>query len=308
MTRPRRPDRLRPGDRVAVVAPAGPVQPDLLEAGVGILRDWGLHVEVGRHVLDRHPNLGYLAGTDQGRAADLQRAWCDPTIAAVFCARGGYGSQRLLARLDWAAMARARPKILAGSSDLTALHVAFDHRLQIVTLFAPMIATRGFVDDPRAADHLRRTLFHPEQTLVLRQPHTTALVPGRAEGLLYGGTLSLLAASIGNPGLAPPPTGALLMLEEVGEETYRLDRMLTQLLAAGWCEQVAGIALGSWTDCGPPEAVRATLVERLASVGVPVVWELGFGHCAAALTIPLGVRARMDADVGTLTLTEPALR
>ncbi|MFB9429358.1 S66 peptidase family protein [Streptoalloteichus tenebrarius] len=307
--RPReRPRRLRPGQRVAVVAPAGPVEPELLERGVAILRSWGLEVVLGEHVLDRHPGLDYLAGRDQDRAADLERAWCDPEVAAVFCARGGYGSQRVLDLLDWAAMRQAGPKLLVGSSDITALHGAFATRLDLVTVFGPMVATRAFAADEAAADHLRRSLFTPHETTVLRRDGAMALVSGRASGLVVGGNLSLLASGVGDPLAPPSASGALVLLEDVGEDPYRLDRMVTQLDRAGWFDGVRGIVLGSWVDCGPVEEVRSVLAERLSAHGVPVLWELGFGHCVGQLTVPLGVRAVLDADAATLTLREPALR
>lgn len=304
MTRTR-PRRLRPGDLVEVIAPAGPVDPAALDRGVTVLRSWDLDVRVAPHVLDRHPSLPYLAGRDADRAADLHRAWCDPAVAAVVCARGGYGSQRLLDLLDFDAMAAAGPKVFAGSSDVTALHSALGTRLDLVTLFSPMIAG-GLFDDP-ARQHLRTTLFTPEQALRLTGPAVATAGHGTAEGLTVGGTVSLLASDLGTPDAAPAPDGAIALLEDIGEDPYRLDRLLTQLLRAGWFTGVAGIALGSWNGCGEPHEVYEVVADLLGGLGVPMVWELGFGHCAAQLTVPLGVRAVLDADEGTLTLIEPAL-
>lgn len=304
----RRPPRLRPGDTVAVVAPAGPVPEDLLEAGVEHLRSWGLRVVEGKHVRDRHPVLDYLAGTDADRAQDLQDAWCDPGVNAVLCARGGYGSMRVLDHLDWTAMAATEPKVFAGSSDITAVHDAIAAHLGVVTLFAPMIATNAFVTDADAREHLRQTLFTPESVTVLTGPSTGALVPGRARGLTRGGNLSLLAGALGTADAPTPPEQGIALLEDVTEEPYRLDRFVTQLLRAGWFEGVAGIALGSWVECGPMEDVRAMLHDRLGGLGVPIMWELGFGHCAAQRTVPLGVAAELDADARRLTISNPALR
>ncbi|MGW5049693.1 S66 peptidase family protein [Actinokineospora sp. NPDC004072] len=300
-----RPPRLREGSLVAVVAPAGPVEEHRLAEGVAVLESWGLRVRVGEHVLDRHPRLPYLAGRDADRAADLQAAWCDPAVEAVLCARGGYGSQRLVDLLDWAELAAAGPKVLAGSSDITALHSAFGANLDVVTLFAPMVA--GTLFDPGAQDHLRATLFEPESTTVLTGPRVSTAEHGSADGVLCGGTLSLLAADVGSLDAAPPPDGSILLLEDVGEEPYRVDRLLTQLLRAGWFTGVAGIALGSWSGCGSPEQVYEVVADLLGGLGVPMVWELGFGHCPDQLTVPLGLPAHLDADDGTLTLAEPAL-
>ncbi|MEU5523711.1 LD-carboxypeptidase [Streptomyces sp. NPDC047860] len=302
----RRPPRLAPGARVAVVAPSGPVPEDRLSAGLDVLRGWGLDPVVGPHVLDRDAEFGYLAGSDADRAADLQSAWCDPAVDAVLCARGGYGVQRMVDTLDWEAMRAAGPKVLVGFSDITALHEAFAVRLGLVTLHGPMAAGLDFVKSTRAQDHLRATLFAPETVRTLHSDGT-ALAPGKARGVTLGGCLSLLAADLGTPDARPSARGGLLCLEDVGEETYRLDRYLTQLLRAGWLDGVAGLVLGSWAQCEPYHGVRALLADRLGRLGVPVAEQFGFGHCDDALTVPFGVPAELDADAGTLTLDEPAL-
>ncbi|CAM5523476.1 Muramoyltetrapeptide carboxypeptidase OS=Streptomyces griseomycini OX=66895 GN=FHS37_006189 PE=3 SV=1 [Streptomyces griseomycini] len=302
----RRPARLAPGARVAVVAPSGPVPEERLRAGLDVLRGWGLDPVVAPHVLDRHGEFGYLAGADADRAADLQSAWCDPAVDAVVCARGGYGVQRMVDLLDWTAMRAAGPKVFVGFSDITALHEAFAVRLGLVTLHGPMAAGVDFVKNARAQDHLRATLFAPETVRAIRSGGT-ALVPGRARGVTLGGCLSLLAADLGTPHARPSARGGLLCLEDVGEETYRLDRYLAQLLRAGWLDGVAGLLLGSWAQCEPYDGVRALLADRLGGLGVPVAEQFGFGHCDDALTVPFGVAAELDADAGTLTLDEPAL-
>jgi muramoyltetrapeptide carboxypeptidase len=282
--------------RVRLVAPAGPFPRELLDAGIAQLREWGLEVSVGEHALDRHPALPYLAGTDADRAADLHEAWCDPDVDAVLCLRGGYGCLRLLDRLDWDKLAAATPKIFAGSSDVTALHEAFAARLGVATLFSPMIATKAFTTDTTTREGLRRCLFGPAPI-----PLTggQALSGGVARGMAVGGNLSLLVAMLGAG--PPPPPGSVLLLEDVAEAPYRVDRMLTQLRRAGWFDAVAGVALGSWTDCGDLRVLDAVLADRLGELGVPVVAGLTFGHCQAQASIPLGVPCELDADAGTLT-------
>ncbi|GHH35900.1 S66 peptidase family protein [Streptomyces candidus] len=308
-----RPARLRPGARVAVVAPSGPVPEDRLAQGLDILRGWDLDPVVLPHVLDRHPEFGYLAGDDAARARDLTEAWCDPTVSAVLCARGGYGVQRMVDLVDWAAMRAAtaaygRPKVFVGYSDITALHEAFARRMGVATLHGPMTATLAFLKDGPTQESLRATLFAPETVRTLGLPTARTLVPGRAHGVTLGGCVSLLAADLGTPYARPSARGGLLLIEDVGEEAYRLDRVLTQLLRSGWLDGVAGVALGSWAQCGAYEqAVRPVLLDRLGGLGVPVVEELGFGHSATALTVPLGLPAVLDADAGTLTLDAPAL-
>jgi muramoyltetrapeptide carboxypeptidase len=303
-----RPPRLAPGARVAVVATSGPVPEERLQAGLDVLRGWDLDPVVGSHVLDRHGELAYLAGTDADRAADLQRAWCDPSVRAVLCARGGYGAQRMVDLLDWEAMRAAGPKVLAGFSDITVLHQAFAARLGLATLHGPAAAGVDFVKNARAQEHLRATLFAPESVRTLTATGGGALVPGRARGVTFGGCLSMLTSDLGTPHALPAARGGLLLLEDVGEAPYRVDRMLTQLLRTGLLDGVAGVVLGSWAGCGPYDGVRAVLADRLGGLGVPVVEEFGFGHCEGALTVPLGVSAELDAVAGTLTLDEPALR
>ncbi|MFG5721029.1 S66 peptidase family protein [Streptomyces murinus] len=301
-----RPPRLAPGARVAVVAPSGPVPEERVQAGLDVLRGWDLDPVVMPHVLDRDSELGYLAGADADRAADLQNAWCDPSVAAVLCARGGYGAQRMADLVDWDALRAAGPKVFLGFSDITHLHQAFATRLGLATLYGPVAAGIDFIKSTRAQEHLKATLFAPETVRTIATTGT-ALVPGRARGVTLGGYLGGLAADLGTPLARTGARGGLLMIEDVTELPYRIDRLLTQLLRSGWLDGVAGIGLGSWERCGPYEEVRAVLADRLGGLGVPVCEEMGFGHCADALTIPFGAEAELDADAGTLTLAEPAL-
>ena len=302
-----RPARLRPGARVAVVAPSGPVPAERLDAGLDILRGWDLEPVVAPHVLDTHDQFGYLAGSDRDRARDLQQAWCDPSVSAVICARGGFGAQRMVDLLDWNAMRAVGPKVFVGYSDITALHEAFAVRLGLATLYGPMAAAVAFLKDGPTQESLRATLFEPEKVRTLGLDTARTLVPGRGRGVTLGGCVSLLASDIGTRHARSSAVGGLLLIEDVGEEPYRLDRILTQLLRSGLLDGVAGIALGSWADCGPYEDVRALMLDRLGGLGVPVVEELGFGHGDTALTMPLGVPAILDTDSATLTLDVPAL-
>ncbi|QDY79834.1 S66 peptidase family protein [Streptomyces qinzhouensis] len=301
--------RLRPGDRVAIIAPAGPVPDERLDEGLALVRGWDLEPVVMPHTRGSHREFGYLSGTDEERAADLTRAWCDPSYAAVFCARGGYGAQRMADLVDWAAIRAAGPKVFVGYSDITALHEAFAVRAGFATLHGPMPGAMTFLKDEATRESLRATLFEPESRLTLGLPAARALVPGRARGITLGGCASLLAADLGTRHARPGTAGGLLLLEDVDEQDYRLDRILTQLIRSGWLDGVAGIALGSWAECGPYEQLRELFRDRLGHLGVPVVEELGFGHGPTNLTVPFGVPAVLDADAeaATLTLEEPAL-
>ncbi|MFG2493376.1 LD-carboxypeptidase [Streptomyces caniferus] len=303
---PVRPPRLRPGDRVAVVAPSGPLAPERLDRGLDVLRGWDLDPVAAPHARDTHATLRYLAAADEERARDLQEAWCDPAVKAVFAARGGYGAQRMVDLLDWDAIRAAAPKPLVGFSDVTVLHEAFAVRAGVSTLHGPAVAGEVFLKDDATREHLRRTLFAPESVRTLSSPSARPLVPGRARGVTLGGCLTMLATEVGTPGAGRGAAGGILLLEDVGEPPYRLDRALTQLLRAGRLDGVAGIVLGSWARCGPYDQVRAVLVDRLAGLGVPVAEEFGFGHGDSALTMPLGIPAELDATAGTLTFEVPA--
>ncbi|WP_219462050.1 S66 peptidase family protein [Nonomuraea rhizosphaerae] len=282
---------MRPGDTVAVVSPSGPPDATLLARGVQRLEGLGLKVVTGGSALDRQ-ELPYLAGSDEARAADLQAAWCDPAVSVVFCSRGGYGAARLLGLLDWDAMRAAGPKTLVGSSDITALHQAFGAELGVPTLHGPMPACNllaaGEEPEPDTWEHLLAALER-------QAPPVTGdrvLAPGRAEGVLTGGNLSLLASLCGTRH-QPSFEGGLVLLEDIAEEPYRIDRMLTQLLRAGCFEGVRGIALGSWVDCEDPYPV---LRERLLPLGVPVLAGLPVGHGSPQMSVWLGALGVIDTE------------
>jgi muramoyltetrapeptide carboxypeptidase len=300
LTRPR---RLRTGDELAVVAPAGPAPVDRLQAGVRVLESWGLTVRLGKHVYDGYD---YLAGLDVDRADDFMSAWTDPLIRAVFTARGGYGTQRMIDVLDWAKLVQAGPKVLCGFSDVTALHQGFASILGLVTIHGPTVTSLGAAD-ASTVDQVRRLMFEPESALELTGgADTMALVPGVAQGVLVGGNLSLLAAEVGTP-LSRPARNSLVLLEDCDEEPYRIDRSLTHLLRSGWFDGVRGTALGSWDRCGPPDQVRSVLADRLTPLGVPILDGLPVGHGTANHALPLGALAQLDATAGTLTLMQPGL-
>ena len=300
-----RPVRLRAGDRVAVVAPAGPVVPERLDAGLAVLRSWGLDVREAEHARGTHERFGYLAADDASRADDLVRAWCDPKVQAVFCARGGYGVQRMVDLLDWESLAAAGPKALVGFSDVTALHQAFAARLGLATVHGPVVTSLGS-GDHESREHLRSLLFEPVAGMSLTPTPATGLVAGRAEGVLVGGNVALLAAELGTRN-SLGAAESIAVLEEIGEDVYRLDRMLTQLLRSGWFDGVRGVALGAFTDCTTPDSVRALMTDRLAPLGVPLLWGLPVGHEPRNLAFAFGVPAVLDADAGTLVLRESPL-
>lgn len=313
-----RPPRLEPGDLIGLAAPASPLpQPTDLDRAVARLEALGFRVLPARHLLRRR---GYLAGTDRQRAADLHQLVRDRRIKAILSLRGGYGCARLLPWLD-PRLFREHPKILVGYSDLTALHCALLNHAQLITFHGPM-AVPDFArpDLPNfTVQSFLRLLTRPEPYGSLRDhapaPAPRILRPGRAVGPLLGGNLTVLVSTLGTP-WQPDFRGRILVLEEVGEPPYRVDRLLTQLLNAGLLQQVAGIAVGVCERCEEPVAStsdepRPTLQDvwkdRLGPLRKPVVLGLPFGHTPCNATLPLGARAELDADRGDLILTEPAV-
>ncbi|ALV44414.1 hypothetical protein MB46_01635 [Arthrobacter alpinus] len=297
MSASRLPGPLRPGDRVGLVSTSGAPTPENVDRAVDLLESWALVPVLGEHILGTHPRAKYLAGTDQQRAADLQTAWCDESLAGVFVVRGGYGTVRLLDHLDVDALRLARPKPLYGSSDVTGIHEFWADELQVPTWFTPMIATGSLLDDADATESLRRAVFEPTSGRSFTAKTAVTLVPGRASGVTVGGNLSLLAMTMGAKGrIKTSNTGKIGLLEDVTEDIYKLDGLLHTLLRAGWFEGLAGLALGSWKDCGESADVRALCEELLVPLDIPLVWELGFGHDANAQSIPLGVQSTLIAD------------
>lgn len=296
---------MQQGDTVAIVAPSGPPSAVLLRRGVRRLEGLGLKVVVGAHVLDRQ-DLDYLAGDDAARAADLQAAWCDPAVSAVFCCRGGYGAGRLLGLLDWDAMRAAGPKVLIGSSDITALHNAFAIELGVPTLHGPMPACEILAGEGGGEPSSWESLWAALSGAPEPVRGDRVLVAGRAEGVLRGGNLSLLASMCGTR-WQPSFADRIVFLEDIGEEPYRIDRMLTQLLQAGAFDGVRGIALGSWVDCGDPYPV---LRDRLEPFGVPILAGLPVGHGSPQMSVWLGRLGVIDTEscslAGTLAEGEQA--
>lgn len=300
-----RPPALRPGDRVAVLTASSPVAQEALATGLAMLEFAGLEPVVAGSARAAGSVQPHLAGGDDLRAGDLSAALLDPGIAAILFARGGSGAQRTLERLDWPALAAARPKVLVGYSDVTAVLEAVAARLGWASLHGPTVAGTDPAGQYSTAS-LLRALMHPERATRLSFPDGLVLVPGRARGVTLGGNLTVLTASLGTP-TSHPAAGGILLLEDVGEQPYRLDRMLTQLRRSGYLDGVAGVVTGTFTGCGERAAVEAVLADRLGDLGVPVLARADVGHGGRVQTFPLGVAADLDADAGTIVALEPPL-
>jgi muramoyltetrapeptide carboxypeptidase len=293
------PPLLAPGARVALLSPAGPIrgQPELDRAKSNALQ-LGLEPVVMPHAQAAD---GYLAGSDAERARDLNEAFADPSINAIWCLRGGYGAMRLLDLIDYQAIAR-HPKPLIGFSDVTALHSAFNKLSNLVTFHGP---TARQTLSTFSTSSLELALIRGEESCG-EMPDATTLVKGSARGRLVGGNLALLAALVGTP-YAPDYSGAILVIEDVNEASYRIDRMLTQLRLTGALSACAGIVFGQFTEV-PKEfgdevwTVTRVLADAAKRAGVPCVAGAPMGHVDEQWTIPLGAMAELDADARTLNV------
>jgi len=313
------PECLNHGDTVGIVAPASPPpDPKNIDRSVAALEHLGFKLRLAANVRRRR---GFLAGSDRDRAADLMRMFADRKIKAIICVRGGYGASRLLPRLDFRVI-RANPKIFIGYSDITSLHCAFLVKANLVSFHGPMLNSDFIKKDlpDFTLQGFLRTLMRPSAPGSIcrgyRKKTVTILRRGVASGRLIGGNLTLLCATLATP-WQPSFRNAILFFEDLDEVPYRFDRMLTQLLNAGFLQQVAGIAIGINAGCKDPKArysreYRQTLEdvfrERLLPLNVPIVAGLPFGHIPLNATLPVGVRVTLDARKGDLVITQPAVR
>ena len=289
--------RLQPNQTVGVISPASPVSKGEIVEGLQLVKSFPLKVRLGSHLFDR---LGYLAGSDHDRVSDLHQVFSDPEIKAIFCARGGYGSARLLDKIDFD-LIRKNPKILVGFSDLTALLISLYKESALVTIHGPTLS-----DLPRGKNwqHLSRlitTAHKPKISLV----HGKAVNKGKARGILLGGNLSTICALLDTPFL-PSFESVILFLEEKGESPYRVDRMLTQLALSGRLAQLSALVIGQMEDCGEQKILYSLLHERLGSLSLPVVIGLPVGHGDENISLPLGLPTLLDTDRMVLEIEQTA--
>ena len=314
-----KPAMLKPGDRVGMVAPASNVyEAEDVRIAKETMEQYGFEVILGKHLQDQY---GYLAGQDRDRAADINEMFGRSDIRGIVTFSGGYGCCRLLPYLDYE-LIRRNPKVIIGHSDITSLLIAIHEKTGIITFHGPSGLTR--VGD-YAMTQFRRTLMsrsvpgsiaQPEKNDSVERDHRLITIhPGVATGGLIGGNLTLVTNLLGTP-YEPDTKGKILFLEEVGEEPYRIDRMLTQLLLAGKLQDAAGIAFGHFTDCTPKEhlptftqtlSLETVLRDRTQGLTKPILYNLMFGHLRENAVIPVGAIATLDAGRKTLVLNESAV-
>lgn len=308
-----KPKRLAKGDTVAVIAPSSGIAPEEFEKALRNLDDLGLKTKVGKYARARN---GFLAGTDKERLDDLHAAFADAEVKAVWCVRGGYGASRFLPDLDFKLIAK-NPKIFIGYSDITALHLAIHQRTGLVTFHGPVAAS---VFSDYSKTHVVNVLMNPSAPYkielspdnVAKESNlfkTETIAKGNARGRLIGGNLSLLTALAGTPFALRDVKGKILFTEDVGEQPYRVDRMLTQLRQSVDLRGLAGIALGVFEDCNPKDANASqslidVIKDRLGDLGIPVIYGLSFGHIRDQFTLPVGIEAELDTETATMTFLE----
>ena len=306
-----KPRALRPGDTLGLIAPSGGLKdPEQLRAAAAMLGRLGFQAKSGAHCREAH---GYLAGGDAGRAADLNAMFADPEVAGIVCLKGGYGATRILDALDYGLIAR-NPKVLVGYSDITALHLALNQRSGLPTFHGAMALSGALLEgDPFSTRSWLAALTAGTPGRLENPPGwpgLRALAGGTARGVLTGGNLTVIAATMGTP-YELDARGRILFFEDIDERPYRIDRMLTQLRLAGKFRECAGIVLGDWNNCVPDPGERSLELQEVfrevLPAGKPVLAGLQAGHCQPMLTFPLGVEAVLDADAGTLDLVETAL-
>jgi len=306
-----KPKALKLGDMIGIIAPSSPTT----EANVKLAKDQveglGFKVKLGPSCYATH---GYLAGTDQLRAEDLNNMFYDKEIKGIICLRGGYGAPRILNKIDFE-LIKANPKVFVGYSDITALHMSINQISNLVTFHGPM-ASSDIADglDDFSKKEFLRAIMEPQPMGHIFNPkdkNIQCLVDGKASGVIIGGNLSLVTATIGTI-YEIDTKGKILFLEEIGEEPYKVDRMLNQLALAGKLNDAAGIILGDWNDCESTKhyeslSLMEVFQEIIVPYGKPTIFDLKAGHCTPKVTLPFGVNACLDAYECKLTIEESGL-
>lgn len=304
---------LRKGQAIGLICPASaPLKPGIIEGSIRYFEARGYPVKLGANARKKH---GYLAGTDEERADDFNQMARDPEIRAILAIRGGYGTPRILPLIDYGAL-RRDPKIIAGFSDVTALQLAILSQSGLVTFSGACPGVELWKGpEPYAERSFWKALRSTSALGAVKNPAGVPIQagrPGSARGPLICANLSLLVNLLGTPFL-PDLRGAILLIEDVGEEPYRVDRMLTQLRNAGVLEIIAGLVLGTFTHCVPKDRAKPSftigqvLEEFIDSAEIPSIVNLQYGHIPRKLTLPAGITARLDAGRRALFIEEPAL-
>lgn len=293
------PPRLKVGDTIGIVAPAGPFDRDKFDLGIQILKRMGFEVFIPERLFE---SKGYLAGPDLHRAALVNQLFADASINAIMCARGGYGSMRLLPLLDYDIIEN-NPKVFLGFSDVSAILAALLSRCGLVGFHGPMVTT--LADLPEKTLQSLSHAISSDDTLKIKLSNGVTVKPGSVSGPVWGGNLTTLCHLVGTP-FEPSFKNKIVFLEDLGEAPYRVDRMLAHMKLAGCFEGVAGLILGSFNECGSMHEICAIVADIFDDCQIPVLAGLDAGHGTNNLTLPLGIKAALDADRHLLAYQQPA--
>ena len=303
------PPKLRRGATIGIVAPASPPRiARHLEDGIELLKSRGYQIRRGASLDQRD---GYLSGSDETRAADINAMFADASVDAIICSRGGYGSGRILSRIDYEGI-RKHPKIFVGYSDITALMMAIQRATGMITFAGPMVAPdfgQGMDAFSDEALFAMITRIRARRRLPIVPGEIHALRPGNAVGRLLGGNMAVLVTLLGTPH-EPEWNGSILFLEDVGENIYKIDRMFSHLKNAGVLTRISGLLLGSFTSIpadAPNRELHDVVSEYSLPLDIPVLSGIPFGHQARKLTLPMGATIGMNAARKTVTVLEPVL-
>ena len=309
-----KPAKLKKGDKVGLIAPGEFITEEELKTSIDNLEALGFIVSYTKNILSRN---GYLAGTDEQRASDLNEMFSRNDIDGIVAARGGYGCTRILPLLDYNLIEK-NPKVLLGYSDITALHMAIYSKTGLVSFHGPVgISTFN----EYTVSNLKNILLYSLENLTLynaeddehNNSNSFTIISGKSSGRLIGGNLSLMVSLIGTP-YDFDPSGKLIFIEEIGEQPYRIDRMLIQMIEAGKFEKASGIILGEFVDCEPGKndlnsfSLKEVLYNCLYNLNVPVIYGMSFGHIKNKLTLPIGINAELNSISQTITLLESAVK
>lgn len=300
---------LKPGGKIGIIAPAFPPDPEKLQKGIDYLLGLGYELELGDSLTARH---GYFAGTDQLRLDDLHRMFADTSVDAIICARGGWGGLRILDKIDYELIEK-NPKALVGYSDVTTLQLAIWHKTKLPSFSGPMVAVEmGSGILPFTSDNFWGQIQNTKSDFIFdfSVPEIEIWNAGQAQGILLGGCLSMIAHQLGTP-YSPDYNGSILFLEEVGEKPYKIDRYLAQLKQAGVFERISGLIIGDFIDCQDDNvdqnsfSFMEVLNEYFAQDPYPVIFNFPYGHGMKKVSMPIGVKTKLDSVKQLLTLQNP---
>lgn len=302
-----KPKRLSLGDTIGVIAPSSPALPERTKKALSVLESFGFKVKLGKTVSAEY---GYLSGSDELRAHDVNNMFRDLEVSGIICLRGGYGTPRILDHIDYH-LIRQHPKVFVGYSDITALHLAIQKKAGLLTFHGPMIAELAEPSHPITWPTLFHHITDPTPLDRYGEPKEMfqcTITPGVVEGPLVGGNLCLISSTLGTP-YEIETDGKILFLEDIGEEPYSIDRMLTQLKLAGKLQVARGIVLANFSESEPKPGKNSLTLEQVFNdiikpLGIPSYYGLKAGHCQPNLTMPIGIQTRLNATEGWIQFLE----